>query len=196
MATAESWWVVVPPNEHGASTRPADAIIVSTQNGSANYNTLLKTDTGTITANGKQYTRFMGPFTTEQDAQTSQPGSISAVDLVGLGIAGALFGAGGQAANASGDIQAGAQVANVIDAANPLNYLKPIAGFFNALTQANTWQRVAEIGAGAMILYLGLKHTFEGTGVATATRAGTSTAKKGAGHAKTIAEWAALLIPK
>lgn len=195
--TPESWFVVVPTiAEQKSNQRPSNAIIVSAQNNSANYNALNNTDHGSITVNGKPYYRFMGPFTSEQDAQTSQPGSIGAVDLVGLGIAGALYGAGGQAANASGDIQAGAEAAQAIDAANPLNYLKPIAGFFNALTQPHTWQRVAEIGAGAMVLYLGLKYTFEGTGVGTAAKVGSNTAKAGSGRIKKSAETLALLFPK
>jgi hypothetical protein len=63
---------------------------------------------------------------------------------------------------------------------NPLNYLKDIGGFFNALTQAHTWIRVAEFAVGGMLLYIGIRAMVSPRGtVFGATRAGVQTARRG-----------------
>lgn len=88
MATV--WWVVVPLAEQNATTRPANAKVVSTQENSTAYSTLLNTDTGTV--NG--YVRYMGPFTSLQQAQNAAPGALNAGDWTLAVIAGLGLGVG------------------------------------------------------------------------------------------------------
>src|SRR5947209_7351456 len=40
---------------------------------------------------------------------------------------------------------------------NPLSGLNAVGDFFYRLTEAQTWVRVAEVGAGVLLLYMGLK---------------------------------------
>lgn len=117
-------------------------------------------------------------------------------------LTGATIAAGtGSAATALGQIPGAAatgaenaanNIGNVLNVANPLNYLKPVAGFFNALTQGNTWLRVLEVGAGAMILYLGLKSTFQNTAVGSGARQVKKHSGAVAGTAKTLIKF----VPK
>src|SRR5271170_7895510 len=61
---------------------------------------------------------------------------------------------------------------------DPLDYLKDIGNFFDKLTDPHTWLRLTEVLAGGMLLYLGIKTAFQGTGVGNVAKTGTSIAKK------------------
>lgn len=124
------WWVVVPPAEQNASTIPGDAKIISTPEGSAAYNTLLNTDSGTVQVGGQPYVRYMGPFATKADAQNAKPGNLTIVP--------------GYTVTPSGQVQ------------GPLSGLAAIGDFFSKLGQANTWLRVAEVLLGAGIIIVAL----------------------------------------
>jgi hypothetical protein len=63
--------------------------------------------------------------------------------------------------------------------------LKAIGDFFQRLTQENTWIRVGEFAAGALLLYAGVKALMQGTAVGNAVNSTVRTAKK-----------AAVVIPK
>lgn len=107
---AKAWWVVVPPSEQNATTRPADAKIISTDVGSAAYNTLLNTDSGTV--NGE--VRYMGPFNSLQAAQSAAPGALTFGDWTGAIIAGLMAGAGNEP-NPATSVGAGFAVGTVAD---------------------------------------------------------------------------------
>jgi hypothetical protein len=101
MAATTVWWVVVPLAQQNVQPRPPDAMVVSTQVGSAFYNTLLNTDSGTVTASGKQWVRYMGPFNSQAEAQSAAPGPIGIGNWVAAGIAGTMIGAGGASPTAA-----------------------------------------------------------------------------------------------
>jgi hypothetical protein len=61
--------------------------------------------------------------------------------------------------------------------ANPLDALKYMANFFNALTQPQTWLRVAEVLVGGMLVYVALKATMTPGGVPVASRKASHTFK-------------------
>src|ERR1700744_1828391 len=109
-----------------------------------------------------------------QQDPTLTPNEAIAVYLAGSDVAtgtGAVASLTGNTATATGQ-------AALAAVSNPLDFLGNIAGFFNALVEKNTWIRVAEVLAGGMVLYLGLKYSFQGTGVHTAAKETHKTAKK------------------
>jgi hypothetical protein len=183
MATAEAWWVVCPPSEQNSPTVPKDAIIISTQVGSPFYNTLLNTDHGTVSVKGKQYVRYMGPFLTEQAAQSAVPGPITIGDWVGAAIAGAMAGAGNEP-NPNTSVGTGFAAGSAVDSG--LNLLGPIADFFHRLTEPQTWIRVGEFAIGGMLVYVGIKASTQGTAVGEAARTVTKPAKKTVSIAKSL----------
>jgi hypothetical protein len=110
--TSTAWWVVVPPAEASASTRPADAQIVSTQVGSTAYNALL--NGGNASVNGGTWARFQGPFGSETLAKNAVVGPITIGDWVGAGVAGSLI--GGVGATPAAAVGAGAAAGTGVDA--------------------------------------------------------------------------------
>jgi hypothetical protein len=60
----------------------------------------------------------------------------------------------------------------------PLGGIAAIGDFFNKLTEANTWVRVGEFAAGAILLYIGLSALTRGTAAGDAVQSATSKAKK------------------
>ena len=115
MATV--WWVVVPPSEQNSPTLPTNAKIVSTAVGSPAYNTWLNTDTGAV--NG--LVRYMGPFNSQQEAQSAAPGKISIGDWTAIAIGAAITGAGNSPTNVAGNIQTGKTVVNAVDTLGNFN---------------------------------------------------------------------------
>lgn len=124
------WWVVVPAAEQNAGSVPADAKVISTPEGSAQYNTLLNTDSGSVNVGGHPYVRYMGPFPTRADAVSAKPGPYSPIPGVSI--------------NPDGSVQ------------GPLSGLAAVGDFFTRLTQAHTWLRVAEFVVGGIFLVIGL----------------------------------------
>lgn len=74
-------------------------------------------------------------------------------------------------ANAGNPLAAGLQASN-------LGGLNAIGDFFNRLTQPNTWLRVGEFAAGALLVYIGLTATMRGTEAQQATQTVTKPVKK------------------
>ena len=75
-----------------------------------------------------------------------------------------------------GGVGPGSNVGAVVS--NPLSGVAAIGDFFNRLTQANTWVRVGEFVAGALLVYLGLSAAMRGTEAQQATQAITKPVKK------------------
>jgi hypothetical protein len=146
MATAADWWVVVPPSEAGASSIPKDAQIISTTPGTPSDSTLGQD--GTITIAGKQWTRFLGPYPSQQAAQTAAPES-------GLQYIGTLIGVAAGAA-AEGATQPGNSSLPGAAGAAGGAAVPSVLGFLSGLTSANLWIRVAKVIAGGVILIVGL----------------------------------------
>ena len=63
---------------------------------------------------------------------------------------------------------------------DPLNYLADVGDFFHRLTEAATWERVGEIAAGVILLYVGVKALTQGT------QAGKAAKKSGGGIKKAL----------
>lgn len=66
-------------------------------------------------------------------------------------------------------------------ASSDLGGINAIGDFFNRLTEANTWLRVGEFVAGALLVYLGLSATMKGTEAQSVTQGVTKPVKKGVG---------------
>lgn len=76
--------------------------------------------------------------------------------------------AGGKFSNAgitNRDQQAGGTVGTIPVVANPLDWLSNIADFFDRLSQANTWIRIAEFVLGGALVLVGVAHMAKGTPV-------------------------------
>jgi hypothetical protein len=102
------WWVVCPPSEQLDATIPPDAKIISTNVGSAAYNTLLSN--GTV--NGE--VRYMGPFATQAEAKAAAPGKITIGDWTGAAITGLMAGAG-NSPNPAANVGTGMAAGTAID---------------------------------------------------------------------------------
>jgi hypothetical protein len=136
---ANTWWIVVPSvAEQNVQATPKDAIIAEVPDTSQQYRIWLNTDSGGATYQGKTYYRRQGPFTSLKDAQGA-------------------FKTG--ATNANSPIP-GVQITpgGSLTPANPIPGLTQIGDFFAALTQANTWIRVAKIVIGGALLIAGIAH--------------------------------------
>ncbi|HEX5494521.1 MAG TPA: hypothetical protein VFX70_08130, partial [Mycobacteriales bacterium] len=144
--------IVVPSvAEQNVTATPKDAIIAEVSDTSQQYKTWLSTDSGGATYQGKTYYRRQGPFTSLKDAQAAyKTGATTASSPIpGVGIT-----PGGG-----------------LTPANPIPGLAQVGDFFAALTQANTWIRVAKVLGGGLLLVIGIAHiTGAGNAVATAAR--------------------------
>lgn len=78
--------------------------------------------------------------------------------------------------NPAGTGVAGLGGASPLSGANPLSGVAAIGDFFSRLTNPNTWIRVGEFAAGALILYVGLKAIVAPEGQRVATRTARDTA--------------------
>ena len=132
MATV--WWWVVRPAEQGASSRPADAQLVSTPDSGPAYDAWVHNGT----YQGKS--RFQGPFTSKQDAQKSPAGGESTLQQVKAGIGAGLK-------SDVGVLGTGARAAQKVPS---------ITSFLSMLTDKNLWIRVIKIIAGGAMLIVGL----------------------------------------
>jgi hypothetical protein len=154
---ATYWFVIVPTSEANVSSKPANAKIVSAASGTAAYNAYSQTG---VPYNG--YVRFQGPFTSEAAAQAASPTGDSTAQVIAAGV-----GAGVSETVMPGDSTAAGEAAAVAatNINNPLDFLKNIAGgigeigdAIHALTEENTWIRIAKVVAGGLLLLIGLAH--------------------------------------
>src|SRR5271170_4504941 len=186
MATQQAWFVIYPASEGISNAVPANQKIVEVPVTSAQYQAWV--------SNGSYqgWQVYMGPFPTQQAAQSAKPGAISVGTWVGATMAGILGGLGAAAGNPQA-IQQATSVGTSTAVTNPLDYLKDIGNFFDKLSDPHTWLRLAEFAVGGMLLYLGLKTAFQGTGVGNVAKTGTSEAKK---NTKRVAKLAIDFIPR
>jgi hypothetical protein len=110
-----------------------------------------------------------GPFTYTQAKQAIQA-SKAGFQWAGQTTPGANLVGPGEPAGAVG--QAKHDISN-------LGGLAAIGDFFNRLTQPNTWVRVGEFAAGALLVYVGLSAAMKGTEAQQATQTVTKPVKKG-----------------
>lgn len=140
---ATDWWWIVPVSEINAGTRPSDAVLYSVASGQPNDQLLL--NGGSILYKNANYVRFQGPFTSQSAAQsaTANPGtSLSpgqAIGTIGNGL--------------STGVSGGAGIATGIGA---FSGFAGIDDFLNALSQSNTWLRIAEGILGVMLIAVAL----------------------------------------
>lgn len=158
---ADKWWVVVPPSEQGWSTIPPDAKIISTPIGSQAYNTLLNTDHGQV--NG--YTRFMGPFDTQQQAQSAAPGKATAGEWATIVIGAAVTGAGNNPTNVQNNLNTGSTVVAAADSVTGV-----IKDIWNYLQSPGLWLRIAEGVLGTALILVAVAELGKGTAVAKAIK--------------------------
>lgn len=143
MATA--WFVVAPKGASQGSFLnpkvPDGSRLASVDTSSAAYKAWL--------GNGAygNWQVVMGPFPTEAAAKAAHPPAGLAAILT-AGQLGATVAAG--SAIGSGPTLPGPVVAN------PLDWLSNIGQFFSALTQPNTWLRVAKVLLGGVLVVAGL----------------------------------------
>lgn len=152
---AETWWIVVPSAaEQNVTATPKDAVIAEVTDTSPQYRTWLSTDSGGAAYQGKTYYRRQGPFTSLAAAQAAyKTGATNAASPI-PGV----------------DITPGGGLTPA-DPLNAIPGLAQIGDFFAALTQANTWIRVAKVAVGGALLIIGLAHmTGASNAVASAAR--------------------------
>jgi hypothetical protein len=123
--------------------------------------------------------------------------------FIGEAAAKGIAGAVGQTATAEGQIPGAAATGaeNALANINPLSYLGNIADFFHRLTEGSTWLRVGEVLAGAMLIYVGIHASLQGSGSGPLGKAGRSAT----GHGKTAFSggqsfgkllWEMIVVPK
>ena len=154
MAARIWWFVVFPASEHPGNKFPANARIVSAQEGSAAYNAW--TANGAYTIAGVSWQVDAGPFPTRKQAQQWAPRPLTAIDWAGAAIAGVLVGAGNQQpSTAVPEGQAAATAADLL-----LGPLAAIGGsfeaFFTAVTDGKMWRSLGWILLGLGLMYLGV----------------------------------------
>lgn len=154
MAARIWWFVVYPASEHPGNKFPANARIVSAQEGSPAYNAWVSN--GAYTIAGISWQVDAGPFPTKKQAQQWAPRPLSITDWAGAAIAGVLVGAGEQQpSTAVPEGQAAATAADPL-----LGPLAAIGGsfeaFFGAVTDGKMWRSLGWILLGIMLMYLGV----------------------------------------
>jgi hypothetical protein len=151
-----AWFVVAPTGESQGSFLnpkvPDGSRLTEVATGSAAY----KAWVGNESYNGWQV--VMGPFATEAQAKAAHPPAALSAVLTAAGLASSTA---AQSAVGSEPSLPGATVSNPLDA---------ISGFIKALTEANTWIRVAKVIIGGTLVIVGLAH-ISGAGNAVATTA-------------------------
>jgi hypothetical protein len=153
MAAQTAWFVVYPASEHPGNSVPANAKVVSAQVGSPAYNAW--TANGSYTISGQSWQVDAGPFSTEAQAESWSPHPLGISDWVAAGVAGVVAGAGNEPSPAA-SVGLGSAVGNA--AGSTLAGLAQIGAFFAALTDRNTWIRVAKVIIGGTLLIISLAH--------------------------------------
>lgn len=136
MATV--YWWIVPDSEADASSRPANAKLVTTPESGPQYDAWV---------HGNSYqgqSRFQGPFTSKQAALQAPAGGESTLQQIKAGIS-----AGAQ--SDVGVIGTGTRAEQAAKKTIP-----DLASFLAMLTDRNLWIRVVKIIAGGAILLVGL----------------------------------------
>ena len=155
MAVKTWWFVVYPASEHPGNAFPANARIVSAQEGSPAYNAW--TANGAYTIAGVSWQVDAGPFATRKQAQQWAPKPLGVFDWVAGAIAGVLIGAGHQQPSAA---VAGGEAAAKAGEDALLGPLAAIGGsfeaLFTALTDGRMWRSLGWIILGIMLMWTGI----------------------------------------
>ena len=170
---AAQWWIIAPVGggtSGGSSALPNGSVAVSatTQAQITQYQNSFNSgdSSGTnFTYQGKQYNAVAGPFATQAQATNEIKTGAPTLQQVGEPLPVDIAGAASNAAKTVSD---------------PLNYLADVGDFFHRLTEAATWERVGEIAAGVILLYVGVKALTQGT------QAGKAAKKTGGGFKKAL----------
>ena len=155
MAAKVWWFVVFPASEHPGNKFPANARIVSAQEGSPAYNAWVSN--GAYTIAGISWQVDAGPFPTRKQAQQWAPKPLSIVDWVGAAVAGVLIG-GTKEPPAAAVPQGQAAAQGTTDAL--MGPLAAIGGsfeaFFGALTDGKMWRSAGWILLGILLMVVGV----------------------------------------
>lgn len=127
----------------------------------------------TISVENVTWYNVNGPYATQAQANAAIPAINKAHPSQGIGA---------QAV----DVATGSSPTTAVS--DPLNYLADVGDFFHRLTEAATWERVGEIAAGIVLLYVGIKAVTQNTA------AGGAAKKTHSGFKKVIE--AAAVVPK
>jgi hypothetical protein len=133
-----TWFVMIPPSYASKSTAEKEQVDFRVQYtaGSQAWNDANagKILSATESGEGQQLVKWQGPFATEAQALAAQNPQQQSLNPVND--------ATNAAENASGVLGIPASIGN----------------FFGALTQANTWIRVAKVIIGGMLVIIGVSH--------------------------------------
>ena len=110
----------------------------------------------TITVEGVQWFNIQGPYATQAQANAAIPAIQKANPAPG-------------AASQLVDVATG-QSQSTNSVSDPLNYLADVGDFFHRLTEAATWERVGEVAAGLVLLYIGMKALTQSTNAGQAVK--------------------------
>jgi hypothetical protein len=145
-----TWFVMIPPGYASKSTAEKELVDFRVQYpagsqawSDANSGKILSPSEST---EGQQLVKWQGPFATEAEAKTAQNPQQQSVNPV-------------------------SDATNAAENSNAIPGLSQIGDFFGALTDANTWIRVAKVIAGGTLLIIGIAHiTGASNAVANAAR--------------------------
>jgi hypothetical protein len=123
-------------------------VLISTTTSGALYNALIQGGTGSY--NGRQVSRFQGPFTSESEARAANPAGGSEAQQIIAGAGAGLSAAGG----------VGLPTIPGADASNPLQGLGDVAAalkaFYTAVTDGKMWRSIAWIVLGLILMVNGI----------------------------------------
>lgn len=158
MATPLHYYAIAPAGESQGSVTnpvvPAGTIFVSVPVGGPDDKAL--DGNGDITYNGKQYAVFMGPFNSLAALKAAKPpNGIAAIGGLIGSAAGAVIAL--ETAPSTVPQGAGSGAAAGTAAGNAVQgWEQALGGFFQALSEANTWIRVAKVAIGGLLLIVGV----------------------------------------
>jgi len=150
-AGATVWWWVVPPAQQNDTTRPANAVLISTPTTGALFSALSGGGTGTW--NGKQVSRFQGPFSSEAEARAANPSGGSPGQVIAAGVGAGL----GAASGVGLPSVPGADAGGISDPLAPLGDIAAaLKSFYSAVTDGKMWRSLAWILLGMLLMVTGI----------------------------------------
>lgn len=144
-----NWWLVFPASEAAqygnSATKPPGTVTYSTTSGTSADNALHTG--GTVTINGKPYSRYIGPYSSSAAASSAVANTSTAAGIAaGISAGNAAAGSVGLPAIPGGSVS------------NPLAGLQSIGQFFQNLGDLNTWLRIGKVVIGAVLIFIGVAH--------------------------------------